>query len=251
MRGEQHMTEGLTSSPFRRDRTRAADQVLDDLRLQILSGRLVRGTRLPSEKELAAHYDVSSPTVREALRALSAMSLVEVRHGSGTFVIAETARLLSTAMAAVVQLERVDILGILDVSEALFITAMRLGVSAATEEDLSALRRATGRFEPDSDGADFAGALNDFLKALVEVSHNPLLIGMSGFLIDTQIALAQDSGRRSPALWQRIAGELIGERKAILEALETRDSDAAEATVVTYMQRARKLVRENLGTAAQ
>jgi len=44
---------------------------------------------------------------------------------------------------------------------------------------------------------------------------------------------------------------LIGERKAILEALEARDSDAAEATVVTYMQRARELVRENLGEATQ
>ncbi len=245
------MSDVLADSSFRRDRTRAADQVLNDLRLQILSGRLARGTRLPSEKELAAHYDVSSPTVRESLRALSAMSLVEIRHGSGTFVIAETARLLSAAMAAVVQLERVDILGILDVSEALFSTAMRLGVSAATDADLSELRAAAGRFEPDSGGADFAGALNDFLKALVGVSHNPLLIGMSGFLIDTQIALAQDSGRRSPALWQRIAGELIGERKAILEALEARDSDAAEATVVTYTQRARELVRENLGEGTQ
>jgi len=230
------MTEILAGSSFRRDRARAADQVTDDLRLQILSGSLARGTRLPSEKELAVHYDVSSPTIREALRALSAMSLIEVRHGSGTFVIAETARLLSSAMEAVVRLERVDILSILDISEALFIKAVRRGAVEATKPDLS---------------ADFSGALSDFLKAMVAVSHNPLLIGLCGFLIDTQVTLAQDSGRRSPALWQRIAGELIGERKAVVAALEAGDSDAAEAAVVTYMRRGYQLVRENLANPPQ
>lgn len=245
------MTEILAGSSFRRDRARAADQVTDDLRLQILSGSLARGTRLPSEKELAVHYDVSSPTIREALRALSAMSLIEVRHGSGTFVIAETARLLSSAMEAVVRLERVDILSILDISEALFIKAVRRGAVEATKPDLSALRAAADRFEPGSDGVDFSGALSDFLKAMVAVSHNPLLIGLCGFLIDTQVTLAQDSGRRSPALWQRIAGELIGERKAVVAALEAGDSDAAEAAVVTYMRRGYQLVRENLANPPQ
>ncbi len=245
------MTEILASSSFRRDRARAADQVTDDLRLQILSGSLVRGTRLPSEKELATHYDVSSPTIREALRALSAMSLIEVRHGSGAFVIAETAKLLSSAMEAVVRLERVDILSILDISEALFIKAVRCGAVEATKPDLIALRAAADRFEPGSEGADFSGALSNFLKAMVAVSHNPLLIGLCGFLIDTQVTLAQDSGRRSPALWQRIAGELIGERKEVVAALEAGDSDAAEAAVVTYMRRGYQLVRENLANLPQ
>lgn len=231
---------------FRRERASAADQVLEDLRLQILSGRLTRGTRLPSEKQLAAHYDVSSPTVREALRALSAMNLVEVRHGSGTYVSAETGKMLASAMNAVVQLMQVDILAILDVSEALYVKAVRLGVQFATDSDIEGLRAASNRFQPRSEGADFAGALSDFLKGLVGASHNPLLVSLSGFLIDAQITLAQESARNSPSMWQRIAGELIAERAAIVDALEARDGDAAEAAVMTYMKRGRDLVERNL-----
>lgn len=239
------MTEPRADGSFRRDRTRAADQVTQDLRLQILSGAVTRGTRLPSEKELAVHYDVSPPTVREALRALAAMSLIEVRHGTGSFVIADTAGLLASAMEAVVRLEGVDILSILDVAEALFLKAVRLGVKAAGDDELDALQKAAGRFEPGLEGPDLAAALSAFLKSLVAVSHNPLLIGMSGFLIDTQIALAQESGRRSPVVWQRIAGELVDERKAVADALRARDVKAAESTLLAYLQRGRDLVTAN------
>lgn len=245
------MSDTWGNSTFHRDRSRAADQVLDDLRLQILSGRLTRGTRLPSEKQLAAHYDVSSPTVREALRALSAMDLIDVRHGSGAFVSAETGKMLASAMTAVVQLMQVDILGILDVSEALYVKAVQLAAHAATDADIDRLEAAADRFHPSSEGADFAAALSDFLKGLVAISHNPLLISLSGFLIDAQITLATESARTSPSMWQRIAGKLIGERKAIVDALRARDSHAAEAALLIYMKRGRDLVQQNLVVVAK
>lgn len=240
----------LAGEPFRRDRSRAADQVFEDLRRQIISGRLQRGDRLPSEKEMAAHYDVSGPTIREALRALSSMSLIEIRHGSGTFVSAETAKLLSSAMTAVVQLERVDLLSILDVSEALYLKAVRRAGEFATAEDLRALRAAADRFDPAGRDMDYAEALAAFLHALVAVSHNPLLISLSGFLIDTQIALAVETGKRSPTAWREIAGGLVGERNAIVDALEAGESVAAEAALLGYTHRAEELVRGQVGDPA-
>lgn len=232
--------------PFRRDRTRAADQVFEDLRMQITSGRLRRGDRLPSEKELAAYYDVSPPTIREALRALSSMSLVQIRHGSGSYVSAETAKLLSSAMTAVVQLERVDLLSILDVSEALYLKAVRRAAEFATAEDLRALRAAADRFDPAGRDVDFAEALSTFLRALVAISHNPLLISLSGFLIDTQIALADETSKRSPRAWREIAGGLVSERKVIIDALESGDGAAAETALLVYTRRAQELVRSRI-----
>lgn len=240
------MSDVWGDGSFRRDRSGAADQVLDDLRLQILSGRLTRGTRLPSEKKLAAHYDVSSPTVREALRALSAMDLVEVRHGSGTFVSAETGKMLASAMNAVVQLMKVDIIAILDVSEALYVKAVQLAAESATDADIAALRDAADRLHRGSEDADLAGALTDFLKGLVAISHNPLLISLSGFLIDAQMTLVHESVRDSPSMWQRIAGELIAERQAIVDALQERDTMAAEAAVMAYLKRGRDLIQRNV-----
>src|SRR4051794_2140003 len=64
-----------------------AQQVRDDLREQMKSGKLPSGARLPSEPECCEIYEVSRATVREAYRLLEQEGLVEVRRGSGRYVI--------------------------------------------------------------------------------------------------------------------------------------------------------------------
>ncbi|CAL9329671.1 GntR family transcriptional regulator [Streptomyces sp. enrichment culture] len=64
-----------------------AQQVRDDLREQMRSGSLAAGSRLPSEPDCCRIYGVSRATVREAYRLLEQEGLVEVRHGSGRFVL--------------------------------------------------------------------------------------------------------------------------------------------------------------------
>src|SRR5690606_13454138 len=60
--------------------------VADQLSAMIRSGELKIGQRLPSERDLAARFSVSRPTVREAIVTLEVMKLVEVRPGSGVYV---------------------------------------------------------------------------------------------------------------------------------------------------------------------
>jgi DNA-binding FadR family transcriptional regulator len=245
--GEIYMNNVLAGDSYRRNRTGAADQVLNDLRSHILSGRLARGTRLPSEKELAVQYQVSPPTIREAIRALSAMSLVEVRHGAGTFVIAESAALMSSAMNAVIELEDIDLPSIIAVSEAIYAKAVELGIREATDEEIESLRATADRFTPNMDDAEFVAALREFLMSLVAISHNRLLIIIAGFLIEAQIARADEVAARSRAAWTRIAGQLRKERVAIAAALAARDESAARAAVRRYIKRGDELVRKHAG----
>ncbi|HON73867.1 MAG TPA: GntR family transcriptional regulator [Dermatophilaceae bacterium] len=63
-----------------------AQQVSDDVRNRIGSGEFAANERLPSETALAAEYGVSRVTVRTALRTLESQGLIDVRHGSGSFV---------------------------------------------------------------------------------------------------------------------------------------------------------------------
>jgi DNA-binding FadR family transcriptional regulator len=240
-------TDFFHAGAYRRDRTGAADRVLQDLQARILSGALERGTRLPSEKELASYYDVSAPTIREAIRALSAMSMVEVRHGAGTFVVAESSALMTSAMTAVVKLENIDLLSILDLSETLYLQAARLAVDAASDEEIARLREAAGRFEAAADDEAFATSLEAFLKTLVAMSHNKLLEAVAAYLIETQIGLARDVATRVPSVWKKIAGPLAKERLAIADALASRDRGLLDEAVRTYMGRGRELVARNAG----
>ncbi len=68
-------------------RTPLARQVAEDLRRRIVSGEFAPGARLPSEAEMCEHYRVSRVTVRTAAKALESQGLVDIRHGSGMYVV--------------------------------------------------------------------------------------------------------------------------------------------------------------------
>ena len=67
-------------------RQRLSDQVVAHLREMIVEGEIAAGETLPPERELARQFGVSGTVIREALNALSARGLVEIRHGVGSFV---------------------------------------------------------------------------------------------------------------------------------------------------------------------
>ncbi len=68
-------------------RTPLARQIAEDLRRRIVAGEFTPGSRLPSEAELCEHYRVSRVTVRTATKSLESQGLVDIRHGSGMYVV--------------------------------------------------------------------------------------------------------------------------------------------------------------------
>src|SRR5215218_5808243 len=81
--------------------TRASSSIVDQIRAVILGGKLPKGGRLPPERELAEQFSVSRVTVRDGLRALEAMGLIEVRVGArgGAFVTAPTGSVVGQTMS--------------------------------------------------------------------------------------------------------------------------------------------------------
>src|SRR5882757_5993142 len=128
--------------PARRPVTRAtaADQIIEQLRTQILTGALPVGAKLPTERELGLEFGVSSPTVREALRALSSMGLVEARQGSGAYVAPKLGRIMASAMGMLMQLENVELEDLLGLQSVLNFYAADLAVVRATDEDITRVR---------------------------------------------------------------------------------------------------------------
>src|SRR5882757_7931795 len=139
------MTMSMSRSPANLYRGRVADQIVEDLRRQIVNGELPDGTRLPSERELATHYDVSAPTIREAIRVLAAIGLLSTRNGSRTTVTARTDTLLAMSIASVVQFEKMTASDVLGVLGALNAYAVEQAVERASDEDIAKLRVAAER----------------------------------------------------------------------------------------------------------
>jgi len=224
----------VPQNPAKIFRGRVADQIVEDLRAQILSGALPDGSRLPSERELAAYYDVSGPTVREAIRVLTAMGLVNTRNGSRATVTAQGDTLLAVSIASVVQVEKVGAREALGLLGALNAYAAELAAEHATDEEIARLREAA-QAVPAAEGVErSAAALREFFTVLSEISHNPLLAALCRFLTEMQIGLAVKLSGGEGGGFGRVAGPLHTERMRIVAAVAARDARRAATVVRDY-----------------
>ena len=157
---------------------RVSNEVVAQIREAIFSGRYQPGDRLPTERELSRQFGVSRVTVRDALRALEAAGLIEVRVGGqgGPYVTEPDVSRLTEALNAHVQLRGTTFVELSEARLALELMAAELAAERATPQELEQIRAmAEG---PASRGPEAAGTLLDFHRAVVTASHNGALLDM-------------------------------------------------------------------------
>ncbi|WP_328997793.1 FadR family transcriptional regulator [Kribbella sp. NBC_00709] len=99
------MTTGKVAQPARTPGVSQTDVVVESIRQLIVEGRLRPGDRLPVEKDLAAAFGVSRNPLREGVRALSMMGVLETRQGDGTYVTTLDPSMLLAPIGFVVDLQ--------------------------------------------------------------------------------------------------------------------------------------------------
>ena len=247
MRNRTLQTSPTAPEPgrLRKRRVKIVDEIIETLRLDIVTRRLPHGARLPSEKELSERFEVSQPTVREAIRSLETIGLVEVFHGNGTFVRSQGNYALASALQTLLQLESVSILDVLDVRQVLGRHSIEAAAVNATADDLSAVEAASLRFERFSEMKDVEqviACIIDFQQVLSTASHNPILHSLEAFLLallhEVQVKSLTGRGLR---FWRARALQFQPHRVAILAGLRSGDPKLAREAMDRYFeaQRAR------------
>ncbi|KAA1419395.1 FadR family transcriptional regulator [Nocardioides humilatus] len=193
------------------------DQAINGMRALLTSGEWAVGTRIPPEPELAAALGVSRNTVREAVKALAHVGVLEVRRGDGTYVAATTE--VQALMRR--QCETVDIAHLLEVRHAIEVQAATLAAGRRTAADLAALDATLERRRAAVDVHDVAGFVDadvEFHVGVVAAAHNPLLSQLYDGLVETLRASINDPAEHD---------DLGPEHDTVLEAI--RRGDAAGA----------------------
>lgn len=206
----------------------AHNRVSAFLRDQLLSGELKAGDCLLPERELAAMLNVSRPVLREALRALSMIGAVEIRHGVGTIVKRPDASALGDVFSFMLAHGSDITSDIMEARKAIEHHAIRLACQRATEQDFAniaiALRHIIETIEnPDAGGtADFK-----FHEAIVTASHSPTLVTIYASI--SQLMMRSHLERREKIIQvEGIEEFLIDHHRLILEALAARDRVRAD-----------------------
>jgi len=216
-------------------------QIAEQLRKLISGGEWAVGTRLPAERDLARQLGVSRPSVREALIAMEVEGWVEVRTGSGVYVLDRSAA-PSHGNARGAQISP-DEWGPLELIRARRVVEGEVAAMAATQatrKHVEAMGKAIASMKADADrGVLPLEGDRAFHTAVVESCGNVVLI--------ETIQRFWDS-RRGP-LFERLGGYFetveswraaIAEHEAIYEAVRNHDPDAARAAMHAHMDQSHK-----------
>jgi GntR family transcriptional regulator, transcriptional repressor for pyruvate dehydrogenase complex len=215
----------------------AIETTIDKIKQMLVSGQLLPGDRLPVEKDLAASLGVSRNTLREAVRALTSLKVLQTRQGDGTYVTSLQPALLLDGMGFVADLYREDgELQFLHVRRLLEPEATALAVSRLTDDDLSRLR----------DLLDEAGDLvraekvdherlmaNDraFHTLITASCGNPVLSALVENTSGNTVRARLWRGRLDPGADERT----VAEHRMILEAILDRDSERARIRAAAHI----------------
>ncbi len=233
------MSEGQAParSPARRagNPSRLYQRVAETLAEAIHRGDWKPGERLPAERELAQQFDVSRPTVREAVIALELDGLVEVRIGSGVYVAEPVAGAGRRPRASPVPMD----VGPFELTEARMMVEAEVAALAAsliTDEELDALAALLPAMEAanrEGHGEDVDRA---FHRAVAEATRNSAMVA----IVD-QLWLMRSQSPQCAAMFarsrERGTKPVVAEHEAIVQALRARDPRAARAAMRAHLAR--------------
>ncbi len=248
---------GARAGRDRRPATRSAAIELEPVRPLALKERVIRqltrliddgvltpGDQLPSERELSEELQVSRGTVREAVQFLQALGLLEIRHGSGTFVrLATDPSALRDEWREWTIRHAEQIHDLLEIRKGLEPFAAELAAKRAGEGELAAMEEAVEEMQPAVDSPDVTALIQAdlaFHHALCAASGNAALSEFAD-------ALGEQLVRERGTLWNlpgRPARSLV-EHRAIFEAVRARDARRARKAVLDHLDS----VEEDLGAS--
>src|SRR3954463_10880410 len=197
---------------------RASSSIADQIRQAIVTGKLDQGDRLPPERELAEQFGVSRVTVRDALRALEAMGLIEVRVGArgGAFVTVPTGSIVGQTMSDMMMMSAVTPEDIVEARLVVELGTVTLACSRATDDDVALLRNLATRSQEAIAAKTYTRELSWEFHALVaQAAHNAAIEGLtSSFRSSLSMhPIRTREGSRAHAL-------SVDEHARILDAIE-------------------------------
>jgi DNA-binding FadR family transcriptional regulator len=226
-----------------------AARVFTFFRDRLLAGDLKAGDRLLAERELALALNVSRPVLREALRSLAMLGLVDIQHGRGTFVRSADASVLGQALTLCLAPEPNILDDVLQTRIAIECQAIRLACERASERDLQAIASTLDKLVDSLDDPERGGEADyAFHFTIVRASGSPSLMkiyeAISPLLMRSHIERRRDTFRE-PA----ITSGLVDAHRSVFLSLARRDPDAAERGLRDHFAIGDDLRRRNLISA--
>jgi DNA-binding FadR family transcriptional regulator len=223
------------------------DEAINQIKARIIEGTFQPGTRLPKEEVLAKELGLSRNSLREAVRALTAMHILIVKQGDGTYVSSLEPHLLMQTLSFASDVSHGQTaLQLLQTRRLLEPQAVAAAARLISDEHVEQLRELLDRSEQAEGIEEFIRLDMEFHRRIVAQVGNPVL----SVLLDVLSSHTQ----RVRILRGNRVGRAIetvhAEHRAILAALETRDPALAQAAATMHVAAVEQWVTRNLSDPA-
>lgn len=217
----------------RRNQMTKCDFVMEQLKEQIFNGEYKAGDQLPPEGTLCTMFSVSRITVREALKKLNMMGLVEIKQGRGTFVKSADLGIFMKPLLQLVDFDEIDVETIYNAREYIEGGIAYLAAQNRTENELTVLRNILQNIQRSFNAQDVV-ALDDFDRAfhaqLARAAHNPILFATYQALDEINVACV----KRFNKYLNTYLDSCYVEHLNIFSAIEKRQPEEAQQAMVSH-----------------
>jgi GntR family transcriptional repressor for pyruvate dehydrogenase complex len=218
--------------------TRIYEEIVRQVKQMIAEGRLKSGDQLPPERDLAEKFVVSRTSVREALRALESLGLLEIRAGEGTFVREVSIEALVEPLALVMTSQREAIGELFEARRLLEPALAELAAARATREEIQEMERILAEQAREiADGK--TGLTQDaaFHAAIGAAAHNRAITRIAHAVMDL-LTQSREESLNTPGRPTRSHQD----HQRILAAIAARDEREARRAMVDHLEAVEELV---------
>jgi GntR family transcriptional regulator, transcriptional repressor for pyruvate dehydrogenase complex len=223
-------------------KTKLYEKVAQQIQGLIRDGLLKPGDKLPPERELAAMFQVSRSSLRDAIRALEVMGLVEPRQGEGTVVRDLSADSLVNPLSSILLHKRELVSELLDLRRMIEPPLAGRAAARATPEELAHLEDILRRQKQKVDRGELAiEEDSEFHYAIAKAARNSVVLKV----LDVFMDLLRESRERSLQVQGRLQKSFTGHRR-ILSAIRRHDAPAAEAAMRRHIEEIERVVLKEM-----
>lgn len=222
-------------------RTRSFEDVVEQIRNAVIDGRIKKGDRLPNERELCGIFGISRSTLREGIRALEALGVVEVRPGAGGGIFATEPRgdQVGAALESLIRFSGATARDLSEFRVSFEGETAFWAAERATPEDVAALEEIVGEWKVlDVDEAVPWSVLAEvdvrFHDTIAQASHNQVRLAI---MLGLSQAIFRASSALEPYMDRRMRKTIGRELGAITEAVRAHDQKLARSRMRRHVRK--------------
>lgn len=214
--------------------TKVYEQVIEQIKNMIIDGTLKKGDKLPSERDLVEHLQVSRTSIREALRALQIIGLVECRQGEGNYIRESFENSLFEPLSMMFMLQKSSSSEIMEIRKIIEVETAALASQRITDEELQHMKILLDTIKSSADEGDKVKADKEFHYEIAKASRNYLIINILNAISSLMDEFIKDARRRILVEEDNREG-LVKQHDDIYKGLKSRNPKKASEAMKRHL----------------